>query len=53
MQPNVSFNSLIVPPIIQCMKLKKMMSIKCDVKRDNIVKNNLTNLTSKSPILIK
>jgi hypothetical protein len=33
-----------------------MMPIKCDVKCDNIVKDNLTNLTSKIfsyPILIK
>jgi len=33
-----------------------MMPIKCDVKCDNIVKDNLTNLTSNffsNPILIK
>ncbi len=64
MHPNVSFNSLVVPPSIQCMKLEKMsifkkndvnqiMSIKCDVRCDNIVKNNLIDLTSKNPILIK
>jgi hypothetical protein len=41
--PNVSFNSLVVPPTIQRVKLEKcknklkMMSIKCDVKCDYIV----------------
>jgi SUMO ligase MMS21 Smc5/6 complex component len=30
-----------------------MMPIKCDVRCDNIVTNNLIDLTSKNPILIK
>jgi len=54
MHPNASYNSLVVPPTIQCVKLEKMskkskmMPIKCDVKCDNIVTDNLINLTSKS-----
>jgi len=58
--PNVSFNLLVVLPTIQHVKLEKMskqmMPIKFDVKCDNIVKNNLIDLTSKNssnPILIK
>jgi hypothetical protein len=53
--PNVSFNSLVVSPTIQRVKLEKM-PITCDVKCDNIVKDNLIDLTSKTssnPILIK
>ncbi len=64
MDPNVSFNSLIFPPIIQLVKLEKMlkqikndvnqvMTIKCDVRCDNMVKDNLIGLTSKNHILIK
>jgi hypothetical protein len=61
--PNVSFNSLVVPPTIQHVKLEKMSKqIKSDVnqmmpiKCDNIVKDNLIDLTNKNssnPILIK
>jgi hypothetical protein len=58
--PNFSFNSIVVPPTIECVKLKKMskqmMPIKCVVKCDTIVKNNLIDLTSKNssnPILNK
>ncbi len=58
--PNVSFNSLVVSPTIEHVKLEKMskqmMPIKCDDKCDNIVEDNLTDLTSKNssnPILIK
>jgi len=54
--PHVSFNSPIVPPTIQHVKLEKlskkkfndgnqMMVIKCNVKCDNIVKDNLIDLT--------
>jgi hypothetical protein len=59
MHPNASFSSLVVPPSIQCVKLEKLsnlfliMSIKCDVKCDNIVKNNHIDLSSKKFILIK
>jgi len=40
----------------KCKKKLKMMSIKCDVKCDNIVKENIIDLTNKNssnPILIK
>jgi hypothetical protein len=49
--PNVSFSSLVILPIIQRVKLdkmsKQMIPIKCDVKCDNIVKNNFSDLTNK------
>jgi len=54
--PNVSCNSPILPPTIQRGRLEKMLEknrndgnqmvvIKCNVKCDNIVKDNLIDLT--------